>query len=665
MAAVCFGTDTYECDFATVNATMESYFRMTCDQAPPKPPWFIYLGIGLGCFGSVGINLGNNLQAVGINLDNSDAIEHVEELEKKGHDIDNEELPKMKGGCSKGTFIFAIGSTIFFTASLVNFAAFTFAPGAVLAPLEAIQVVCQLFCGRIFHKTPITTLSAASTVLTVLGVVCAIAAVPTPERTKITIPDLISYWNDPIWVVYLCIVLIAAAIMQTTHVIYRRAEMAGQPKWNSKAITPVTYAGAAAIVGALSVAQAKAIAEIFTLLMPPCLINIFIEPFFWMVLFLLGSAGGIWLNRSIAALGLYNPNFIIPLLQSNYIAFATISAGVYFQEFSTMSRDVWRWPVFAGGLSTMLLGLYGLFRAGQAQEAKKAAEPPSSPHPKSIPIGSGLAVVAIDEASSISVMADAASSPEASVATPVAAPEPAAAAEWSVQSAPAAIAGAPTPILTPGELGSGRADSVESMASVGSVGSRSRISFAEGSLQTPSGTQRRSSASGNNTYSPHPHSLRERSSSRSRMELERHRPALQRQMTTGSVAELIVQQRLSKALMRESLNGQEIRQSSGYFSRPSSTPGGGTSRASQKSASGSASSGLGSERGSFASSRRGSEDDQGAAAAAAAAATLRAAEAAARAQGERRGSAISPGGRGATPLAQPPAVESPVVEEKV
>ena len=66
MAAVCFGTDTYECDFATVNATMESYFRMTCDQAPPKPPWYIYLGIGLGCFGSVGINLGNNLRCVGV-----------------------------------------------------------------------------------------------------------------------------------------------------------------------------------------------------------------------------------------------------------------------------------------------------------------------------------------------------------------------------------------------------------------------------------------------------------------------------------------------------------------------------------------------------------------------------------------------------------------------
>ena len=52
---------------------------------------------------------------------------------------------------------------------------------------------------------------------------------------------------------------------------------------------------------------------------------------------MLAASGGIWLNRLTAALGLYDPNFIIPLLQSCYIAFATISGGVFFQVSSDLA----------------------------------------------------------------------------------------------------------------------------------------------------------------------------------------------------------------------------------------------------------------------------------------------------------------------------------------
>lgn len=43
---------------------------------------------------------------------------------------------------------------------------------------------------------------------------------------------------------------------------------------------------------------------------------------------------GIWLYRMNEALGLYDPLFIIPLLQVNFILFAIISGGIYFKEFS-------------------------------------------------------------------------------------------------------------------------------------------------------------------------------------------------------------------------------------------------------------------------------------------------------------------------------------------
>ena len=90
--------------------------------------------------------------------------------------------------------------------------------------------------------------------------------------------------------------------------------------------------------------QAKAISELLMDLLVQCYINIFIEPFFYIVLFILGAAGGIWLGRMQSALGMYDPAFIIPLLQSNYILCATISGGVYFQEFKAMDGEPWRCP---------------------------------------------------------------------------------------------------------------------------------------------------------------------------------------------------------------------------------------------------------------------------------------------------------------------------------
>ena len=43
-----------------------------------------------------------------------------------------------------------------------------------------------------------------------------------------------------------------------------------------------------------------------------------------------------WLYRLNAALGKYDPLFIIPLLQASYIVLATLAGGIYFQEFETL-----------------------------------------------------------------------------------------------------------------------------------------------------------------------------------------------------------------------------------------------------------------------------------------------------------------------------------------
>ena len=87
--------------------------------------------------------------------------------------------------------------------------------------------------------------------------------------------------------------------------------------------------------------------------------------YFYVELALLSTCGVVWLYKMNESLGLYDPLFIIPLMQSSYILFGVIAGGIYFQEFGALSRKVlfgqplhyWGWVLFFGGMGSILLGL--------------------------------------------------------------------------------------------------------------------------------------------------------------------------------------------------------------------------------------------------------------------------------------------------------------------
>jgi len=116
----------------------------------------------------------------------------------------------------------------------------------------------------------------------------------------------------------------------------------------------VVYAVFSALFGTLSVVFAKLLAKLVELHF--CGVNVFghwytyVTLLSWFVLMIF------WLYRLNAALGLYNPIFIIPLLQSNFIFFAIISGGVYFQEFNYM-KEV-NWVGFIFGIISMFAGIF-------------------------------------------------------------------------------------------------------------------------------------------------------------------------------------------------------------------------------------------------------------------------------------------------------------------
>ena len=84
----------------------------------------VALGIFLGLSASIGINLGNNMQSLGM-------------------------AQQEESGSETKTKTFWIGTYMFAIASIINFAAFGFAPASTLAPLESVQFVTNLLFARV------------------------------------------------------------------------------------------------------------------------------------------------------------------------------------------------------------------------------------------------------------------------------------------------------------------------------------------------------------------------------------------------------------------------------------------------------------------------------------------------------------------------------------
>jgi len=133
----------------------------------------------------------------------------------------------------------------------------------------------------------------------------------------------------------------------------RRIKAGGRPcgpPW----LLPILYAVSSALIGTQSVVQAKAFSELMELWLGSG-VNIWVEWYTYVVLAYFLVTVAFWLYRLNAALGKYDPLFIIPLLQASYIVLATVAGGLYFQEFAAMKW--WQGCVFACCIGIMFVGL--------------------------------------------------------------------------------------------------------------------------------------------------------------------------------------------------------------------------------------------------------------------------------------------------------------------
>ena len=331
----------------------------------------LFVGITLGVLGSVFINTGNNLQSLG--MAQLEVRYHKLAAEEEGNKkCDGKDEDEAGDGeidtCESPTWV--IGTVIFVTGALLNFAAFAFAPQSILAALEGIQVgacvhelnaeslnlpsnpfnfiyvcaaqffffsyqfVTNVLFGKFVLGSYISSMMILGTATTVLGVILTVLAASVVGTLEADVADLLRLWANPLWLAYVGFCVVFGAALQSTHKLYLAAASEGTPLPYSGHVLPVTYATFSALFGTFSVVLAKMLSEILTLQFEGT--PIFWGPDAWftyVTLFAWLAFMGIWLYRMNEALGLYNPLFIIPLLQVNFILFAIISGGIFFKEF--------------------------------------------------------------------------------------------------------------------------------------------------------------------------------------------------------------------------------------------------------------------------------------------------------------------------------------------
>jgi hypothetical protein len=199
----------------------KAVFAMPMEPANTTSDVLNGVGIAMGCSGSIFINIGNNLQAL-------------------GHHTPN---PSLVG----------IGTSTFLCGSLCVFAAFAFAPASVVAPLESLQFVVNLAFHRWVNQTPVTFRMALGTLLILVGTFCAVYNGPMDGTVLISIQELEGYWASPGWLGFLGVILAIAAAAEAARSRYATppvgSEFEAQRASTRPLWVPVAFALSSTLLG--------------------------------------------------------------------------------------------------------------------------------------------------------------------------------------------------------------------------------------------------------------------------------------------------------------------------------------------------------------------------------------------------------------------------------
>jgi hypothetical protein len=193
-------------------AAPSSEMEVVSPAAPPPPEstrecqelpaWGLWIGITLGIAGSIGINIGQNLQFQGIS-----------ELEAAGEPV---ERP-----CRSRTWV--LGQAVFIVFAIINFGCFALAPASVLTPLESIQFVTNIFYHKLVNQAEITREMYGGVALTCAGTSLIVVFGASGGSVCHSLQTLEGYWSEWLWLLWLIVSLgVAATSLLTNRALVRK-----------------------------------------------------------------------------------------------------------------------------------------------------------------------------------------------------------------------------------------------------------------------------------------------------------------------------------------------------------------------------------------------------------------------------------------------------------
>ena len=301
------------------------------------PSGSVSIGVLMGVGGSMGINVGQNLQATGLQS-------LPEELTLKPH--------------KSAVWIF--GLLIFIAFSLLNFAALALAPASILTPLESIQFVTNIAWNRFVNHKAVSRRMLMGVLLAVIGTVLTVAFGAQASGCH-SIQQLIGFWTQIAWWAWLAASLSLALASWLLHAEWTRRKRRGEvlPR-GSGSLLPIAYTLAAALAGgAQMIVHSKVLSELLAMIFQGD-----VSPFkTWLLyveLLLVIGCGSLWGFKLTECLALYDPLLILPLMVGTYILFGGVGAGIFFEEFATLHlghAGAGGWPLYFCGMLLLLCGL--------------------------------------------------------------------------------------------------------------------------------------------------------------------------------------------------------------------------------------------------------------------------------------------------------------------
>ena len=248
----------------------------------------VILGIVIHVVGSVGINIGQNIQAMAL-----DALG------------DQQHKPwKSK--------LWVIGMATFAVSSIVTFGALALASASILVPLESVQFVVNIAFNKIIRKKSITPKMYAGVVMIMAGIALFVIFGPN-EGVCFAEPELRGFWTSPTWWVYM---IVTFAIALVAYIVWRRYNFAtrqGKPMAYANVVEPAAFTLSSALFGGgQMIVHTKLLAELLELNAAAGELAL-ANWFFWLELFLTALFGIYWLFRLSQCLGMYAPLTLIIL----------------------------------------------------------------------------------------------------------------------------------------------------------------------------------------------------------------------------------------------------------------------------------------------------------------------------------------------------------------